>query len=102
MSTAWHMCISLRETKVHVPPTCVERCMWRSARSVSAAPQINRPVSKQIRLSILLPMLQDNSVFTHRLRSQHFSADYINVIYFRGIGQITCADRDFAVKTLRK
>jgi hypothetical protein len=50
------------------------------------AAQTNRSVSEPIRLSILLPMPQDSSVFTHRLRPQHLLADYINVIYFRETG----------------
>lgn len=74
------------KTKVHVPPNCVERCIWRSARSISVTPQINRPLSEPVRLSILLPLLQENSVFTHRLRPEHLPADYINVIYFQRTG----------------
>jgi len=90
------------KTKVHASPTCVERCIRQSARGISVIPQINRLLSEPVRLSILPPLLQENSVFTHRLSSEHLPADYINVIYFQGTKQITSADRDFAVKRLRK
>jgi hypothetical protein len=72
------------KSKVHVPPTCIERCIRRSARSISVTPPIIRPLSEPVRLSILLLLLQENSVFTQRSCIEHLSAECIKEIYFQG------------------